>query len=66
MKSLSCKDLGTPECNFVAKGETAEEVVQTMSDHAMQAHADKIAEISKTMTPEQIKAMMMSKVKEEM
>jgi len=65
MKSLSCKDLGTPECDFVAKGETAEGVVQEMADHAMQAHADKIAEMSKTMTPDQMKEMMMSKVKDE-
>jgi len=64
MKTLSCKDLGAPECNFVAKAETAEGAVKMMSDHAMSAHKDKVAEMAKTMTPAQMNEMMMSKVKD--
>lgn len=62
MKSLSCADLGTPECHFVATGETAEEATQKMMDHAMDAHKDKVAAMN--MSPEEVKAMMMSKVKD--
>ncbi len=65
MKTLACKDLGAPECNFVAKAGTAEEVVSVMADHAMKMHKDKVAEMAKTMTPEQMNTMMMSKVKDE-
>ena len=65
MKTLACKDLGAPECDFVAKAETADEVVKIMSDHAMTAHKDKVDEMAKTMTPEQMHAMMLAKVKDE-
>ncbi len=65
MKTLACKDIGTPDCNFVAKSETAEGAVKIMMDHASKAHKDKLDEMSKTMTPDQMKAMMMSKVKDE-
>ena len=50
MKSLSCKDLGGMDCNYTAKGATADEVKQAMFAHAQQAHADKLA----SMTPEQM------------
>jgi len=65
MKTLSCNDLGTPECDFVAKAETAEETMAIMMGHAMSVHKDKIDEIAKTMSHEQIGEMMMSKVKDE-
>ena len=62
MKTLSCKDMGTMECDFVAKGETEDEIVGSMMDHAKQSHPDKI-----TMMPEEeMKNMMKSKVKDEM
>ncbi len=62
MKTLSCKDLGAAECDFVAKAETAEECVKIMGEHAMSAHADKA---DGAMTPDQMTAMMMGKVKDE-
>lgn len=62
MKTLSCKDLDNPACTFVAEDETAEGVVAKMMDHAKAAHADDMAKMSVTMTPDQTKAMMMSKV----
>ena len=67
MRTLACKDLGTPECDFTAKGETAGEVVEEMFSHAEDAHKDKIEamEGEKNMTVDQIKEMMATKVKEE-
>ena len=50
MKTLSCKDLGSMDCNYTAKGKTAEEVKQTMFAHAQQAHPDVLA----SMTPQQM------------
>ncbi len=36
-KSLSCKDVG-PECDFVARGETEEEIMGQVAQHAKEAH----------------------------
>lgn len=38
MKTLSCKDMGLMDCDFVAKAETAEEVMKQAGDHAKTAH----------------------------
>lgn len=64
MKTLSCVDLGNVACPFVAEDETAEGAVVKMTDHAKTAHADDVAKM--TMTPDQMKEMMMSKVKDKM
>jgi len=63
MKTISCKDMGV-ECDFSAQAETAEEAVKMLKDHAAQAHADKIAEMSATMSDEEMTNSMMSKVQE--
>ncbi len=67
MRTLACKDLGTPECDFMAKGETAGEVVEEMFAHAEDVHKDKIdaMETEKNMSVDQIKEMMATKVKDE-
>jgi predicted small metal-binding protein len=65
MKTLSCASLGAPECHFIAKAETAEETMTAMKAHAMAEHKDKIEEMAKSMTPEQMDAMMMSKIQDE-
>lgn len=64
MYKLACSDLGTPECGFVAQADTSEEVVKKMIEHAKMAHSDKIEEMSKTMSEEEIEKMMASKVKQ--
>ena len=51
----------TSTCEFMATGNTNEEVMQNMSAHAKEAHADKIAGI----TDEQMNEMMMPHIKEE-
>lgn len=61
MKKLTCADLGTPECPFVAEGETNEEVVAKMMEHAKETHADKLEGKS----DEEIQAMMEGAIKEE-
>lgn len=40
MKEITCKSLGSENCDFVAKGETADELKQQMIAHAMQDHPD--------------------------
>jgi predicted small metal-binding protein len=54
MKTLACKDLGA-DCGFVAKGETADEVVKKMADHAAKAHKDKAGEMSHDQMMEKVK-----------
>ncbi|MEW6035620.1 MAG: DUF1059 domain-containing protein [Candidatus Micrarchaeota archaeon] len=56
---LSCAELGSPECHFVAEGATAEEVRGKAMEHAQQAHADKLASMS-----EEQKAAMMKQMDE--
>lgn len=58
MMSLACKDMGNMDCEYVAQGETKEEVMKMAMDHAMSAHGMTEAD----MTPEmQEKAMSMVK-----
>jgi predicted small metal-binding protein len=38
MFSLNCKDMGQADCEFVATGETKEEVMQKAAAHAMEKH----------------------------
>ena len=63
MYSLSCKDMGGSDCDFVVTGATADEVVKAMGEHAMQAHPDKVKEMSEGMTPEQMAEKMKAAVK---
>lgn len=43
MKTLSCKDMGVMDCEFVARGTTAEDVKAMLTEHALAKHADKMA-----------------------
>lgn len=36
-RKMSCRDVG-PDCDFVARGETDEEVMGQVADHARTAH----------------------------
>ena len=58
MKMLSCKAMGDPTCDFVAKGETDEEVMAQMAAHAKEHHADNVS----GKTDEELNAMMMPKI----
>ena len=37
-KSISCKDVGMVGCDFTAKAETMEELMQAAATHAKEAH----------------------------
>lgn len=39
-ETLSCKDLGNNKCDFVARGESCEDVKRRMIEHATRAHPD--------------------------
>lgn len=47
MKTFACKDLGM-DCNFVAEGETEEEVLAKAKEHGQTVHGQTDAD----MTPE--------------
>lgn len=44
MKQLSCEAMGE-SCDFVAQGETEEDVIRKMQEHAQADHPDKWAEM---------------------
>lgn len=63
MYKLTCKDMGSADCDFTATGETQEEVMAKMKEHAMSAHPDKMKEM--TMTDAEMEEMMKSKMTQE-
>ncbi len=60
MKTLACKDLGA-ECAFVASGETNEDVIKKMMDHAQASHPEKMEQM-KSMSQDEVTAMMTAKI----
>jgi predicted small metal-binding protein len=48
MLSINCRDVGV-DCDYVAKGETEEELMKEAAEHAVKDHGYKEEEI---MTPE--------------
>ena len=53
MYTLADKDFGI-DCDMVSEGASVEEAVRKAKDHALAAHSDKVAEMMKTMTEEQM------------
>lgn len=64
MYSLSCKDLGMEKCNYVATGDTKEEVMEMASEHAMKAHPKEMKEKAEKMSKEEMNEAMMGAIKE--
>jgi predicted small metal-binding protein len=54
MKQVACRKIGL-DCNYVIKGETEEEPVKTVVNHAWERHAIK---------PEEMNSEMNAKIKE--
>lgn len=54
MKRISDRDLGIP-CNFVAQGDTDEEVLNTMTSHIKENHPEEY---------DKVRGMMRSKIHE--
>jgi predicted small metal-binding protein len=62
MKQFACKDMDM-DCDFVASGETVEEVTQLAFEHAQAAHGEVLAQMGAT--PEgmqQLTSMVVSKI----
>ena len=62
MITLACRDAGV-DCDFVAKDETVDGVIRKAVDHVKSAHPDKAKGMA-SMTPDEMKAMLMSMVKD--
>ena len=45
MKTLNCKDV-SGMCDFVAEGETNEEVKQKLADHGKEAHPEEMSKMT--------------------
>lgn len=56
MYTLSCADFGMA-CQFVAKGETKEEVMNMAMEHVKAEHPDKVSAMM-AMSPEDVMAKM--------
>ena len=63
MYTISCHDMGMMDCAFVAEGSTPEEAMAASKAHGMSAHAEKMAEMMKTMSEEQMMDAMKNAVK---
>ncbi len=64
MKMISCADAGA-SCDFVARGETDEAVIEQTMVHVQQVHPDKLEQLKQQMTGEQLLDLMRSMIKEE-
>jgi len=56
MKQLACRDMGS-DCNFVAKGNTAEEVKNNMMNHVKMEHKEMMDKMSRTEKEDMMKKM---------
>lgn len=56
MKQLSCKALGA-DCDFVAKGQTDEDVIRQVQEHAKTDHPDEWTQMQKMSNEEKNKMM---------
>jgi predicted small metal-binding protein len=61
MKMLSCHAMGDMSCNFVARGETDQDVMDQMTAHVKEKHPD----VMNKMDAAQFDSMMMSKIQDE-
>ncbi|HUG40861.1 MAG TPA: DUF1059 domain-containing protein [Longimicrobiales bacterium] len=52
MLKMSCRDLGSADCDYVARGDTADVVKQDLMRHAEADHREMFA----AMTPEQMES----------
>ena len=67
MKTLACKDVCGEKCitcPFVAKGETDEDAMKQLDKHGKKVHPKEVGEMTKTMSKEQMMALMKSKIQE--
>ena len=65
MKTLTCRNMGVSDCDFVAKGETEEEVINIIREHASSNHPEIMKKMERDMNPSQIENIMRSKIKDD-
>jgi predicted small metal-binding protein len=58
MLSLSCKDMGVEKCDYVAMGETKEDVIKMTTDHMMKSHPKEAKEAMEKMSKEELEQKM--------
>ncbi|KKQ60849.1 MAG: hypothetical protein US81_C0012G0006 [Parcubacteria group bacterium GW2011_GWE2_38_18] len=61
MKKLSCSDMGVEDCEFIAKGNNDEEVIQRMVMHHKTHHPEEMQDMSE----EDMKESMKEKIENE-
>ena len=64
MYSLSCKDAGIEKCDYIAMGESKEEVIEMAKNHFMKAHPKEAKAQMENMSEKDMKEKMMSKIKQ--
>ena len=64
MKIIACADTGVA-CDFVARGETDEAVIEQTMVHVRQVHPDKLEQLKQQMTDAQLLGLMRSMIQEE-
>lgn len=57
MLSLKCRDMGTPDCDYVVKGNTEEEVLRDGFVHASKEHGMKAEDMTSEMRQKAISLM---------
>ena len=66
IRMLSCTDLGDKTCDFVAEGQTDDEVMMKMMDHMKMSHQDKMTDMMKSMSEKEMTDWMKKMIKDKM
>lgn len=64
MMTLTCRDMGV-DCPHVIKGDTEEEVMRKAMEHGKMEHREKMDEMMKKYSQDEIKEMMRANIKQE-
>jgi predicted small metal-binding protein len=65
MKKLACREVSGENCDFVAMGETADIVVESLSAHGQEAHPETVQKMSEGMSEDEIRNSMLAKVQDD-
>lgn len=64
MMTLTCRDMGV-DCPHIIRGETEEEVMERAMEHGEMEHKEKMDEMRKKYSEDEIRNMMKANIKEE-
>lgn len=65
MQTLTGKDIGLKECNFVARGDTIHEVLEQMVDHIEEKHLREWAQREEKLDLEHEKSLLVEQIKDD-